>query len=70
MSALVAPIEPWIPETASDREWVVLATICPQATVTIGRYVQQLSTFLAPRSVGWPTPRCASWSAGWRPRPT
>ena len=51
MSALVAPIEPWIPETASDREWVVLAAICPQATATIGRYVQQLSTFLAPRSV-------------------
>ena len=51
MSALVAPIEPWVPETASDREWVVLAAICPQASATIGRYVQQLSTFLAPRSV-------------------
>jgi site-specific recombinase XerD len=51
MSALVAPIEPWIPETASDREWVVLAASCPQASATIGRYVQQLSTFLAPHSV-------------------
>ncbi len=51
MSALVATIEPWIPETASDREWVVLAAICPQASATIGRYVQQLSTFLAPHSV-------------------
>jgi hypothetical protein len=51
MSALVAPIEPWIPENASDREWVVLAAVCPVAAATIGRYVQQLATFLAPRSV-------------------
>jgi site-specific recombinase XerD len=51
MSALVAPIEPWIPENASDREWVVLAAACPVAAATIGRYVQQLATFLAPRSV-------------------
>jgi hypothetical protein len=51
MTALVVPIESWTPQTASDREWVVLAAICPQATATIGRYVQQLSTFLAPRSV-------------------
>src|SRR6202790_2028427 len=51
MSALVATIEPWMPETASDREWVVLAAACPQATATVGRYVQQLSTFLAARSV-------------------
>jgi len=51
MSALVVPIEPWIPENASDREWVVLAAACPVAAATIGRYVQQLATFLAPRSV-------------------
>ncbi len=51
MSALIAPIEPWVPETASDREWVLLAADRPQVAATMGRYVQQLSTFLAPRSV-------------------
>src|ERR1035437_3442435 len=51
MSALQAPLVAWIPETESEREWALLSAACPQVAVTMGRYLIQLRTFLAPRSV-------------------
>jgi len=51
MSALVEAVEPFVPESASEREWGVLAAARPQLTATIARYLSQLNTFLAPRSV-------------------
>jgi site-specific recombinase XerD len=36
---------------ASDREWLVLSARAPQLAATMRRYLIQLSTFLAPRSV-------------------
>ena len=51
MSALQAPLVAWIPETESEREWALLSAACPQVAATMGRYLIQLRTFLAPRSV-------------------
>ncbi len=43
--------EPWIPKNESHREWAVLSTQAPQLAATMRRYLVQLTTFLAPRSV-------------------
>jgi site-specific recombinase XerD len=43
--------EPWIPKNESHREWAVLSAQAPQLAATMRRYLVQLTTFLAPRSV-------------------
>jgi site-specific recombinase XerD len=43
--------EPWIPKNESHREWAVLSVESPQLAATMRRYLVQLTTFLAPRSV-------------------
>ena len=43
--------EPWIPIDESHREWAVLSARTPQLAATMRRYLVQLTTFLAPRSV-------------------
>ena len=44
-------IEAWIPRPESHRDWATLAADAPQLTATMRRYLVQLTTFLAPRSV-------------------
>jgi site-specific recombinase XerD len=52
MSANAAEcFEPWVPSPGSDREWPELSTQAPHLAVTMRRYLLQLTTFLAPRSV-------------------
>ena len=51
MTAAEAVVEPWIPSDVSHREWAELSARAPQLTATMRRYLVQLSTFLAPRSV-------------------
>jgi len=51
MSALRATIEAWEPQSESEREWVLLSAASPQLAATMGRYLTQLGTVLAPRSV-------------------
>jgi site-specific recombinase XerD len=52
MSVAVAEnFEPWIPRPGSDREWPELSVQAPHLVVTMRRYLLQLTTFLAPRSV-------------------
>lgn len=52
MSAVAADhVEPWIPSPGSDREWPELSIQAPYLVVTMRRYLLQLTTFLAPRSV-------------------
>ena len=51
MSIAEALPEPWIPIDESHREWAVLSGQAPQLAATMGRYLVQLTTFLAPRSV-------------------
>lgn len=51
MSAAEAVVQPWIPSDVSHREWTELAARAPQLTATMRRYLVQLSTILAPRSV-------------------
>ena len=51
MSAAVAVVEAWIPCNESNRAWAELSPRAPQLTATMRRYLVQLSTFLAPRSV-------------------
>jgi site-specific recombinase XerD len=43
--------EPWIPKNESHREWALLSVQAPQLAATMRRYLVQLTTFLAPRSV-------------------
>jgi site-specific recombinase XerD len=43
--------ETWIPKNESHREWAVLSIQAPQLAATMRRYLVQLTTFLAPRSV-------------------
>jgi site-specific recombinase XerD len=50
MTALEAHAE-WIPRTESEREWAALTAQAPQLAATMRRYLVQLTTFLAPRSV-------------------
>ena len=40
-----------VPASESERDWAELSTARPQVAATIGRYLIQLSTFLAPRTV-------------------
>jgi site-specific recombinase XerD len=51
MTAVEAVTDPWIPSNVSDREWSALAARAPQLTATMRRYLAQLTTFLASRSV-------------------
>lgn len=50
-AAAVAVMEPWIPRPESHREWPELSIRAPQLVATMRRYLLQLTTFLAPRSV-------------------
>jgi site-specific recombinase XerD len=43
--------EPWFPSNASNREWAQMSAAAPQFVATMRRYLVQLTTFLAPRSV-------------------
>ena len=47
-TAAATVIEPWIPRPESHHDW---AELTPQLTATMRRYLVQLTTFLAPRSV-------------------
>ena len=49
--AAAETFEPWIPRPGSDREWPELSVQAPHLVVTMRRYLLQLTTFLAPRSV-------------------
>jgi len=49
MTAIAAPA--WFPTDASNQEWAHLSTTAPHLTATMRRYLVQLTTFLAPRSV-------------------
>ncbi len=52
MSAEAASVlEAWFPTNASNRDWAVLSARSPQLVATMRRYLLQLTTFLAPRSV-------------------
>jgi site-specific recombinase XerD len=51
MSANRAKVMAWIPQDESNREWAALSTAAPQLVATMRRYLIQLTTFLAPRSV-------------------
>lgn len=51
MTALAAVPEPATPSTQADRDWAELSATAPQLTSTMRRYLIQLGTFLAPRSV-------------------
>ncbi|MEI2698269.1 MAG: hypothetical protein V9E94_07935 [Microthrixaceae bacterium] len=51
MSAADALVEPWFPCPESHREWAELSAQAPQLAATMRRYLVQLTTFLAPRSV-------------------
>jgi hypothetical protein len=50
-AAAVHGVEPWIPRPESHREWPELSVQAAQLTATMRRYLLQLTTFLAPRSV-------------------
>jgi hypothetical protein len=51
MTAVEAVEDPWIASDVSHREWAELSARAPQLTATMRRYLVQLTTFLAPRSV-------------------
>ena len=51
MSAIEAQVEMWIPRPESQREWAALSARAPLLAATMRRYLVQLTTFLAPRSV-------------------
>lgn len=51
MSAGAVPVEVWSATPVSHREWAALAVRAPQLAATTRRYLIQLTTFLAPRSV-------------------
>jgi site-specific recombinase XerD len=48
---VVAEAQAWFPTGASNREWAELSTRAPQLVAAMRRYLVQLTTFLAPRSV-------------------
>ncbi len=50
-TAAAVTIEAWIPRPQSPRDWAELSARAPQLTATMRRYLVQLTTFLAPRSV-------------------
>ncbi len=41
----------WFPSNASNRDWAQMSSAAPQLVATMRRYLVQLTTFLAPRSV-------------------
>ena len=43
--------EAWFSSNASNREWAQMSGVAPQLVATMRRYLVQLTTFLAPRSV-------------------
>ncbi len=47
----MSAVEAWFASSESHREWPVLSVRAPQLAATMRRYLLQLSTFLAPRSV-------------------
>jgi site-specific recombinase XerD len=49
--AAAETFEAWTPRPGSDREWPELSAQAPHLVVTMRRYLLQLTTFLAPRSV-------------------
>jgi site-specific recombinase XerD len=51
MTAVEAVVKPWTPSDVSHREWAELSARVPQLAATMRRYLVQLATFLAPRSV-------------------
>jgi site-specific recombinase XerD len=51
MSVVAENFDPWIPRPGSDREWPELSRQAPQLVATMRRYLLQLTTFLAPRSI-------------------
>ena len=51
MSAARVKVMAWIPQDESNREWADLSAACAQLVATMRRYLIQLTTFLAPRSV-------------------
>ena len=51
MSRSGAALALWIPKDESNQAWADLAQEAPQLVATMRRYLVQLSTFLAPRSV-------------------
>jgi site-specific recombinase XerD len=52
-AATVDEVQPsaWFPSNASDRDWARMSGDAPQLVATMRRYLIQLTTFLAPRSV-------------------
>jgi site-specific recombinase XerD len=50
-AALAVDAAAWFPSNASNREWARLSRTAPQLITTMRRYLLQLTTFLAPRSV-------------------
>jgi hypothetical protein len=51
MSALHAAAQAWAPDTESERKWAELSAACSRLAATMGCYLIQLSTFLAPLTV-------------------
>ena len=51
MTAAVVLVERWRPQPAAELEWAELTGRAPQLASTMRRYLIQLDTFLAPRSV-------------------
>jgi site-specific recombinase XerD len=51
MSAVEPAVQPWSATPVSQREWVTLSARVPQLAATMRRYLTQLTTCLAPRSV-------------------
>jgi site-specific recombinase XerD len=51
MSAARVTAMAWVRQDESSREWAELSTKVPQLVATMRRYLIQLTTFLAPRSV-------------------
>jgi site-specific recombinase XerD len=51
MTVALAETQAWFPTNASNREWAQLSSTAPQLVATMRRYLVQLTTFLAPRSV-------------------
>ena len=51
MSAAEAAAAPWSAAPVSQREWAAFSAEAPNLAATMRRYLMQLTTFLAPRSV-------------------
>jgi site-specific recombinase XerD len=51
MTVTAARVEAWVPCDASNRVWAELSGDAPQLVATMRRYLVQLTTFLAPKSV-------------------